>query len=148
MGLQEQINDALKDAMREKDEVKRNALRLLLTAMKNKEKELKRTLNDGEIAQLIGAQIKQRRDAAEQYLQGNRPELAATEEQETKVLQSFLPEPLSSGELERLIEEVIQEVGARSAKDMGAVMKALMPKVSGRADGKLVNQLVRQKLQP
>lgn len=146
MGLQEQIDRELKDAIREKNENKRDALRMLLTAVKVKEKELKRTLNDTEVQQTISTLIKQRRDASEQYHKAGRPELARKEEDEIGVLQTFLPEMLSTEELEKLIEEAISETGAKSQKEMGKVMKALMPKVSGRADGKTVNEMVRRKL--
>jgi uncharacterized protein YqeY len=146
MGLQEIVQQTLKGAIREQDEIKRNAVRLLLTAMKNKEKELRRQLTEEEITQAISSQIKQRRESVEQYLQASRPDLADQEEKEIQVLQSFLPEPLADAELERLIAGVISETGAQSAKDMGMVMKAIMPLVSGRADGKRVSEVVRQKL--
>jgi len=146
MGLQEIVQQTLKGAIREQDEIKRNAVRLLLTAMKNKEKELRRQLTEEEITQAISSQIKQRRESVEQYLQASRPDLADQEEKEIQVLQGFLPEPLADAELEQLIAGVISESGAQSARDMGMVMKAIMPLVSGRADGKRVSELVRQKL--
>jgi uncharacterized protein YqeY len=146
MGLQEIVRQTLTVAIREQDELKRNAVRLLLTAMKNKEKELRRQLTEEEITQAISSQIKQRRESVEQYLQASRPDLADQEEKEIQVLQSFLPEPLADAELEQLIAGVISETGAQSAKDMGMVMKAIMSLVSGRADGKRVSELVRQKL--
>jgi len=147
MELQKRIENALKEAMREKDENKRNAIRSLLTAIKNKEKEIKRQPNEMEIQQLISSQVKQRRDAAEQYAGAGRQDLAGKEETEIAVLQEFLPEALSPEALGSLIDEAIAEVGAQSLKDMGRVMKVLMPKVAGRAEGKQVNELVRQKLQ-
>lgn len=146
MSLLQEIEGALKDAMKEKNENKRNAVRLLLTAVKVKEKELRRVPNDQEIQQLISSQIKQRRDSVEQYTKANRRDLAGMEEEEIAVLQAFLPEALTPEALEALINEVIAEVGAQSAKDMGKVMKALMPKIGGRADGKTVNEVVRRKL--
>jgi uncharacterized protein YqeY len=147
MELLQRIEQGLKDAMREKDENKRNAIRLLLTAIKNKEKELRRSPDEGEIQQLIVSQIKQRRDSIEQYVKAGRQELAAREEAEIGILQTFLPEALSPEELSKLIDEALAEAGAQSVKEMGKVMKILMPKVAGRADGKQVNELVRQKLQ-
>lgn len=141
------IEGALKEAMRQKDENKRNALRLLLTAMKNKEKELRRFPDDAEIQQIIGSQIKQRRDSVEQFTKAGRGELAAREEAEIETLQSFLPEALSPEALAQIVDEAIAEVGAQSVKEMGKIMKVLMPRVAGRADGKQVNELVRQKLQ-
>lgn len=147
MDLLQRIEQALKDAMRSRDENKRNAVRLLLTAMKVREKEMKRSLNETEIQQMISTLIKQRRDSAEQYEKGGRKDLAEKEEEEILVLQAFLPEPLGRAELEKLVGDVIAEVGARSPKDMGRVMKLLMPLVAGRVDGKEVNELVRKRLQ-
>jgi len=146
MELQQQIEQALKSAMREKNETKRDALRMLLTALKVKEKELKRQPAEAEIQQTITSLIKQRRDSAEQYRTGGREELAAKEEAEIIVLQAFLPKQLSAGELEKLVDEAIAEAGAASPKEMGKVMKVLMPKTAGRADGKQVNEMVRKKL--
>jgi uncharacterized protein len=146
MELQERIEQALKEAIREQSENKRNAIRLLLTAIKVKEKEHKRALNETEAQQVIASQIKQRRDSMDQYLAAKRADLAAVEEDEIRILQAFLPEALTTDTLERLVAKAIAEVGAQSGKDMGRVMKALMPKVAGRADGKLVNELVRAKL--
>lgn len=146
MELQQRIEQALKDAMREKSEVKRDAIRMLLTALKLKEKEIKRQPDEAEIQQVISSLIKQRRDSAEQYKTGGRADLAAKEEDEIRVLQEFLPQQLSPEELEKLVSEAVAEAGATSPKEMGKVMKLLMPKVAGRAEGKTVNELVRQKL--
>lgn len=146
MELHEQIEHALKEAMREKSEIKRDALRMLLTALKVKEKEIRRRPSEAEIQQTTTNLIKQRRDSAQQYRTGGREELALKEEQEIVILQAFLPEQLSPEELERLVDEAIAESGAASPKEMGKVMKVLMPKTSGRADGKKVNELVRRKL--
>ena len=147
MNLQQQIEQALKDAMREKDEDKRNAIRSVLTAIKIKEKELKRSPTETEIQQLIANQIKQRRESLEQYSQAGRQDLAGSEKNEITVLQSFLPEALTPEQLDQLIDEVIKEVEAHSPKDMGKVMKVLMPKIAGRAEGKQVNEIVKEKLQ-
>jgi len=145
--LQERIEQALKEAIREKHENKRNAIRLLLTAVKVKEKELKRALDEMETQQVIASQIKQRRDAVDQYQLAQRADLAASEEDEIRILQAFLPAALTPEALEKLVVEVIAELGAQSAKDMGRVMKALIPKVANRADGKQVSELVRSRLQ-
>ncbi len=147
MNLQQQIEQALKDAMREKDEDKRNAIRSVLTAIKIKEKELKRSPTETEIQQLIATQIKQRRESLEHYSQAGRQDLAGSEKNEITVLQSFLPEALTPEQLDQLIDEVIKEVEAHSPKDMGKVMKVLMPKIAGRVEGKQVNEIVREKLQ-
>lgn len=147
MELQQQIEQALKDAIREKNEDKRDAIRSLLTAVKNKEKELKRLPNEAEIQQLIATQIKQRRESAEQYGLAGREDLAGKEKNEISILQAFLPEALTPEQLNQMVEEAIKEIDARLPKDMGKVMKVLMPKIAGRADGKQVNELVRAKLQ-
>jgi hypothetical protein len=146
MELLRRIDEALKEAIRSKQESRLNAVRLLLTALKVKEKELKRPLDEAEIQQVIASQIKQRRDSAEQYLRGGRGDLASLEEAEIEVLQAFLPEQLTPEDLAVIVEAVVAESGAQSARDMGKVMKLLMPRIAGRADGKLVNEMVRRKL--
>jgi hypothetical protein len=147
MSLKERIEQELKDAILEKNENRRNAIRLLLTALKVKEKEFRRIPDESEIQQVIASQIKQRRDSIEQFTQAGRQDLARKEEEEILVLQKFLPEALEPEELQKLVDEVIAEVGARSVKEMGKVMKALMPRVGGRADGKRVNEIVRARLE-
>lgn len=147
MSLKERIEQELKDAILEKNENRRNAIRLLLTALKVKEKEFRRIPDELEIQQVIASQIKQRRDSVEQFTQAGRQDLARKEEEEILVLQKFLPEALEPEELQKLVDEVIAEVGARSVKEMGKVMKALMPRVGGRADGKRVNEIVRARLE-
>jgi uncharacterized protein YqeY len=146
MELHERIEGALKNAIRDKNENAKDALRMLLTSLKVKEKEIMRQPNETEIQQLISTLIKQRHDSVEQYNKGGRGDLAAKEEDEIRVLQEFLPPQLSAGELEKMVAEAVAESGAASQKDMGRVMKILMPKVAGRADGKMVNELVRQRL--
>jgi uncharacterized protein YqeY len=146
MELKRRIDAALKEAIRSRQGSRLNAVRLLLTAVKVKEKELKRPLEEPEIQQVVSSQIKQRRESAEQYQQGGREDLAALEREEIEVLQGFLPEQLAPEDLAEVVEAVIAESGARSARDMGKVMKLLMPRIAGRADGKLVNEMVRSKL--
>lgn len=146
MELRQKIEQSLKDAMREKSENKRDALRMVLTALKLKEKENRREPDEAETMQVISTLIKQRRDSADQFRSGGREDLAAKEEDEIRILQDFLPVQLSTDELEKLLSEAISETGATSQKEMGRVMKALMPKVGGRADGKTVNEMVRRKL--
>jgi len=146
MELRRRIDQALKDAMLHKDEVKRDAVRMLLTALKMKEKEIRREPNETEIQQIVSTLIKQRRDSAEQYKTGKREDLAAREESEILVLEGFLPEQLPIAELERMVDAAVTESGAVSVKEIGKVMKILMPKTAGRADGKQVNELVRRRL--
>lgn len=148
MGLMQEIEQVLKGAIRDKNENARNAVRLLLTAVKVKEKEIRRPLEDAEIRQVIASQIKQRRDSIEQYSKAGRQDLAQVEETEIGVLSGFLPEAMSTDELEHLVEEAVREVGAASIKEIGKVMKALIPRLEGRAEGKTVNELVRKRLSP
>lgn len=144
--LLDEIEQALKDAIKSRNEDKRNALRMLLTAIKNKEKELRRQPTEPEIRQLIAGAIKQRKDSIEQFVRGGRTDLAEKENKEMEILQSFLPQPLEPEALTALIMEAIRETGAASLKDMGKVMKVLMPRVAGRADGKTVQEMVRAHL--
>lgn len=146
MELNERIEGALKDAIRNKNENAKDALRMLLTSLKVKEKEIRRKPNETEIQQLISTLIKQRHDSVALYKKGGREDLATKEEEEIRVLLDFLPQQLSSGELEKMVDDAVSESGAASQKDMGRVMKILMPKVAGRADGKMVNELVRRRL--
>ncbi|MDR3555856.1 MAG: GatB/YqeY domain-containing protein [Syntrophobacteraceae bacterium] len=146
MELHQKVEEALKAAIREKNETAKDALRMLLTSLKVKEKEIKRRPVESEIQQIIANLVKQRRDSAEQFRTGAREDLAVKEENEIGVLEGFLPPQLSIEELEKLVEEAVSRSGASSLKDMGRVMKLLMPEVSGRADGKVVNELVRAKL--
>ena len=146
MSLQEEISAALKDGMRAKDEAKLTSLRLVLTAIKKKEKEVRRSLKDPEVIAVVSSQIKQRRESIDQYLKAGRQDLADIEEREIQVLQVFMPEQLSEEEMSQAVDEVITEVGAVSIKDMGKVMKATMVKLAGRADGRTINAMVKAKL--
>ncbi|HDM77309.1 MAG TPA: GatB/YqeY domain-containing protein [Deltaproteobacteria bacterium] len=146
MSLLDQIHSDLKEAMKAKDSIRLGALRLILTAVKNKEKELRRELEEREVLQIVSNQIKQRKDSIEQYRKGGREDLVQKEEQELEILQAYMPQQLSEEELEKLVTETIKEVGATSVKDLGKVMKAIMPRIAGRANGKVVNQMVRAQL--
>jgi uncharacterized protein YqeY len=146
MNLQSEISSALKDAMREKNESKLASLRSVLTAIKNKEKEVRRSLEDPEIISLISTQIKQRKESIDHYRKAGREDLAKAEESEMHILQAYMPEELSAEEMSQALDEVISEVGAVSMKDMGKVMKAAMAKLAGRADGRVINEMVREKL--
>lgn len=147
MELQQKIEQALKNAMRAKDEDKRNAVRSLLTAIKNKEKDLRRLPDEGEIQQLIATQVKQRRESVDLYAKAGRNDLVEKEEKEIAILQEFLPPQLTLEELDALIDAAITETGAHSAREMGRIMKVLMPQVTGRAEGKMVNDRVRARFQ-
>ena len=146
MSLQEQISAALKDAMRARDEVKMATLRLVLTAIKKREKEARSLLEDQEVISVITTQIKQRRESIEQYRQAGREDLAQTEESELQILQGYMPEQVSEEEISNTLDEIIAEVGAVSMKDMGKVMKAAMAKLAGKAEGGAINAMVKEKL--
>jgi uncharacterized protein YqeY len=146
MALQEQLTEALKAAMKAKQVVRLSTIRGIKTAVKNKEIDLGHPLEDQEVIAVISTLVKQRKESAEVYRANDRPELAAKEEEELKVLQEFLPTQLIEAELIAMIDAVISESGAEGMKDMGRVMKTLTEKTTGRADGKLVSQLVRTRL--
>ena len=146
MSLQEQISAALKDAMRARDEVKMTTLRLVLTAIKKREKEARSLLEDQEVISVITSQIKQRRESIEQYRKAGREDLAQTEENELQILQGYMPEQVSEEEISNTLDEIIAEVGAVSMKDMGKVMKAAMAKLAGKAEGGAINAMVKAKL--
>ena len=146
MSLQEQISAALKDAMRARDEVRMTTLRLVLTAIKKREKEARSLLEDQEVISVITSQIKQRRESIEQYRKAGREDLAQTEENELQILQGYMPEQASEEEISNTLDEIIAEVGAVSMKDMGKVMKAAMAKLAGKAEGGAINAMVKAKL--
>ena len=146
MSLQEQISAALKDAMRARDEVRMTTLRLVLTAIKKREKEAGNLLEDQEVISVITSQIKQRRESIEQYRKAGREDLAQTEENELQILQGYMPEQASEEEISNTLDEIIAEVGAVSMKDMGKVMKAAMAKLAGKAEGGAINAMVKAKL--
>ncbi len=140
------IEEELKQARLARDEDRRDALSLLLNALRSAEKELGRPLTEEEGLQVLQRERKRRLEAAEAFRAGGREEQAEDEEYELDVLEEFMPEPLSEEELEEIIDDVISEVGATSIRDLGRVMAGVMHQVSGRADGSTVSQLVREKL--
>jgi hypothetical protein len=146
MALRERLDEDLKSAMRARDSLRMNTIRGLKSAVKYREIELMKPLDDAGILGVAATEIKRRRDSVDQYRAGNRPDLADKEEAEIRLLQDYLPQPLAAAELEAKVDEVIARVGAKGPKDMGAVMKALLPDVQGRADGKVVSELVKQRL--
>ena len=146
MSLQEQISAGLKDAMRARDEAKMTTLRLVLTAIKKREKEARSLLDDQEVISVITSQIKQRRESIEQYRKAGREDLAQTEENELQILQGYMPEQVSEEEISNTLDEIIAEVGAVSMKDMGKVMKAAMSRLAGKAEGGAINAMVKAKL--
>jgi uncharacterized protein YqeY len=141
-----QIEDDLKEAMRERDNDRRDALRLILSSLRSAEKELQRPLTDQEELQVLQRERKKRLEAEEAFRAAGREEQADTEDYELEVLEEFMPEPLSEEELEEIVDDAIAENGATSLQDLGRVMADVMPQVAGRADGSAVSQLVREKL--
>ena len=144
--LAERIDKEMKDAARAQEKLRLGTLRMLKSAMKYREIETGKPLEDPEVVIVVGTLIKQRRDSAAQYTAGGRPELANTENEEIKILEAFLPRQLTDDELAGLVQEAVVASGAKSPKEMGAVMKALMPKVAGKAEGKRVSDAVKAAL--
>lgn len=140
------IETELSDAMRAQDELRRDTLRLILTSLRSAEKSLQRPLSEDEELQVLQRERKRRVEAAEAFRAGDRPERAEREEAELKVLEEFMPAPLSQEELEEIVDNAVAAVGATSVRDLGRVMADVMPQVSGRADGSVVSQLVREAL--
>ncbi|HEU4941817.1 MAG TPA: GatB/YqeY domain-containing protein [Gaiellaceae bacterium] len=146
MSLIERIQGELKDAMRERDNDRRDALRLILSSLQSAQKELQRPLHEQEELQVLQRERKKRAEAEEAFRNAGREEQADAEDYELEVLEEFMPEPLSEEELEEIVDDAIAENGATSLQDLGRVMADVMPQVAGRADGSAVSQLVREKL--
>jgi hypothetical protein len=147
MSLRDRLSEDLKLAMKARDQLRMDVIRMIKAAVLNKEVEMKKDLDDADMSRTMTTMIKQRKESVEQYEKGQRAELAAKERQEISIIESYLPKALSADELERIVESLIQETGATSAKDMGAVMKAVMARLAGQpVDGKQVSDLVRAKL--
>ena len=144
MGLKEKIDEDIKSAMKTREELRLSALRMLKAAIGNAEIAKKKTLVDEDIISLLQTAVKQRKDSAEQFGAGNRPELAEKEKAEIKILEAYLPAQLGEQEVRELVAKAVADTGAAGAKDIGKVMGKLMPLVKGRADGGLVNRLVRE----
>ena len=146
MTLVERLEGEVKEAMLARDDERRDALRLILNSLRSAEKELQRELSEDEALQVLQRERKKRAEAMEAYDAAGREEQADREEFELDVIEEFMPDQLSEDELEEIVDDVIAEVGATSIRDLGRVMADAMPRVSGRADGSVVSQLVREKL--
>lgn len=148
MSIQKQILDDVKAAMKARETEKLSTLRMLQSAIKNKEIEVRpNEVSDQDVTSVIKKMVKQRKEAAEQYSNAGRTELAEKENAESKILEAYLPEQMSEEQVAKIVEEVIAATGASSMKDMGAVMKEVQAKTAGTADGKLISQIVKAKLQ-
>lgn len=146
MAFKGKIDEEMVLAAKTKDKLRLSALRMLKNGLHNREIDLKRELNEAEFLQLLSSMVKQRKDSIEQFVKGGRTDLVEKEEAELKVIEEFLPAQLSEAELDAAISEAIREVGAGDIRDMGKVMKILMPKLTGRADGKAVGEKVKTRL--
>lgn len=147
MPLIEKIEEDFKNALKSGDKNRVTVLRLLKSALKNKEIELMKPLNDEDCLSVISSQIKQRRDSIEQYEKAQRTDLAEKEREELEILLSYMPKQFSPEEIDQLLRSVINELGAKGPQDIGRVMKAVMPRLKGAADGKFVNQKAKELLE-
>ncbi|WP_243370157.1 GatB/YqeY domain-containing protein [Geotalea sp. SG265] len=146
MSLRERLNDELKASMKSKDELKLSVIRMVRSSIKNREIERQHELDDREIIEIISTLCKQRRESIRLFQEAKRQDLVDKEERELSLLLEFLPQQLTREELQELVKKTIAECGAQGPKDMGRVMKALQPSVAGRADGKLVSDVVKEQL--
>ncbi|MEW6246613.1 MAG: GatB/YqeY domain-containing protein [Nitrospirota bacterium] len=147
MSLHDRLAEDLKHAMKAKDQLRMDVIRMIKAAVTNKELELKKHLDDAEMTRVMASLIKQRKEAAEQYDKARREDLAGKELKEIAIIQSYLPRALTAEEVSQIIDAVVQETGATSPKDMGTVMKTVMARLAGQAvDGKLISDLVRSRL--
>ena len=146
MAFKEKMNEEMVLAAKTKNKIRLSALRMLKSGLHNREIDLKRELDEGEFLQLLSSMVKQRKDSIEQFAKGGRTDLVEKEEAELKGIEEFLPAQLSEAELDASIAEAIREAGAEGVRDMGKVMKVLMPKLTGRADGKTVGEKVKARL--
>ncbi len=146
MSLKDKLTEDLKQAMRQGDELGRSTLRLVMAAIKNAEIEKRRELEEGELLAIIAKEAKQRHESIDQFERGGRQDLVDREEAELQILLAYLPEQLSREEIEAQARQIIEEVGATSPAQMGQVMRQLMPLMQGKADGKLVSQVVKELL--
>ncbi len=144
MSLQERLLADMQDAMRAGDTVRRDTLRLLRAEIRNREIELQREATDKDVLEVITRQVKQRNESIELFRQGGREDLVAAEEAQRVILEEYLPRQLTQNEIEQVVQEVVAELGATDMRQMGPVMRETMSRLQGRADGSLVNQIVRQ----
>ncbi|CAM2831993.1 Uncharacterized conserved protein YqeY, may have tRNA amino acid amidase activity [Paenibacillus sediminis] len=147
MNLSERLNEDMKQAMKSRDKFKLSTIRMVRSTIKNLEIDLKRALDDNEVLDILSREIKQRKDALQEFEKAGREDLVDSLKAEIEIIAQYLPEQLSEEEIKVIVQQTIQETGASSKAEMGKLMSSLMPKVKGRADGKLVNQIVQQFLQ-
>jgi len=148
MSLPDRLSEDLKRAMKAKDQLRVDVIRMIKAALLNKELELKKSLDDAEMSRVMTTLIKQRKESVEHYQKAKRDDLAGKELREITIIESYMPKPLSVEEIVQLVEAIIRETGATTLKDMGSVMKTVMARLAGQlVDGKEISDLVRTKLQ-
>ncbi len=148
MSLEERLVEEMKAAMKSNEKLRLSTIRMIRSTMKYKEIELRKPLNDEEIQKVIQGMVRKGEESLDQFKLGGRTDLVEKESKEIEILKSFLPQPLTHEEILKIIDQTIEETQSTSLKDLGKVMKALMPKLQGKADGKQVNQLVKERLSP
>jgi len=148
MNLEERLVEEMKLAMKASDKLRLSTIRMIRSALKNKEIELRKRLEDEDVVKAIQGMVRKGEESVEQFQAGGRMDLVEKEKKEIEILKSFLPQLLSQEEIVKIIDQSIQETQASSPKDIGKVRKSIMPKIGGKADGRLVNQLVKEKLSP
>jgi len=148
MGLEERLVEEMKQAMKSNDKLRLSTIRMIRSAVKNKEIEQRSQLTDEGITKVIQGLVRKGEESVEQFRVGGRADLVEKEEKEIEILKSFLPQPISREEILRAIDQSMEETQASSLKDLGKVMKSVIPKLGGKADGKLINQLVKERLSP
>ena len=144
--MKERIQNDIKEALKAGEEIKVGTLRMVLAFFINKEKEKGEAISDEEAMNVLQTEAKKRRESIEAFEKGGRPELAEKEKEELEILKIYLPEQLSAKEIQDFVTQAIEKTGATSMQDIGKVMGALMPQVKGKADGNLVNKIVKEKL--
>lgn len=144
MTLKDKLMNDLKESMKNKDQLRKSVVTLVRSAIKQREVDERVELSDDDILEIISKQLKQRKDALEEFKKSQREDLVEEAENEIKVLMTYLPEQLTDEELQVIIRETINQVGATSMKDMGKIMGVVMPKVKGKADGKRINEITKQ----
>ena len=148
MSLEERLVEEMKEAMKSSDKLRLSTIRMIRSSIKNKEIEQRKPLDDEGIQRVIQGMVRKGEESVEQFKLGGRMDLVEKESKEIEILKSFLPQSLTQEEIFEFISQSIEETQATSLKDIGKVMKSVMPKLQGKADGKLVNQLVKEKLSP
>ncbi len=146
MSLKEKLTEDMKSAMKDKDTIRKNTIQMVRSAVLQVEKDNKVTLDNDGVLEIISKELKKRKDSLAEYEKSGRQDLIDNLKTEINVLLGYLPEQLSEDQIEDIVKDVIKETGATSAKEIGKVMQAVLPKVKGRADGKIVNQIVRKYL--